>query len=32
LATPPAAVHPAACLFNTLDDTKLELAEMLNWL
>jgi hypothetical protein len=30
LATPPAAVYPSACLLNTLDDTKLELAEMLN--
>jgi hypothetical protein len=30
LSTPPAAVHPSARLFNTLEDTKLELAEMLN--
>src|ERR1700761_2290901 len=27
---PPAAVHPSARLFSTLEDTKLELAEMLN--
>jgi hypothetical protein len=30
LATPPAAIHPSARLFNTLEDTKLELAQMLN--
>ena len=29
---PPAAIHPSACLFNTLDDTKQELAEILNHL
>ena len=27
---PPAAIHPSAQLFNTLQDTKKELAEMLN--
>jgi len=27
---PPAAIHPSARLFNTLDDTKQELAEILN--
>ena len=30
LRQPPAAVHPSAQLFNTLQDTKKELAEMLN--
>ena len=29
---PPAAIHPSAWMFNTLQDTKKELAEMLNCL
>ena len=29
-ACPPAAIHPSACLFQSLEDTKKELAEMLN--
>ena len=29
---PPAGIHPSAQLFNTLQDTKKELAEMLNHL
>ena len=29
---PPAAIHPSACIFNTLGDTKQELAEILNHL
>jgi hypothetical protein len=29
-STPPAAIHPSARLFSTLEDTKLELAQMLN--
>jgi len=29
---PPAGIHPSAQMFNTLDDTKKELAEMLNHL
>jgi hypothetical protein len=30
LDTPPTLIHPSARLFNTLQDRKLELAEMLN--
>ncbi|GLB43925.1 hypothetical protein LshimejAT787_1501090 [Lyophyllum shimeji] len=30
MTCPPAAIHPSARLFTTLEDTKLELAEMLN--
>jgi hypothetical protein len=32
ISCPPAAIHPSARLFSTLEDTKLELAEMLNHL